>query len=122
MEYPKFEQKVREKITEPMRMQNAQPGYALILNYNPKTNTAMVVTSLQGSDQLGEIYKDVPCPVSVGVQVRAPRLGTPCWVSFRDGTSTTPIITSFFNPHFEEYDSHSQNYAQNSLPKFMLTM
>ncbi|HJS83582.1 MAG TPA: hypothetical protein VJ742_12185 [Nitrososphaera sp.] len=120
--YPKFEKKVRDEIVGQVMRESQQPGYGLILAYDKYTNTATIITSQPGSEQMGEIYKNVPCPVNMGIQSAAPKSGYPCWIQFKDGTMTQPYITNYFNPLFRDLDYTNQYRAVNDIPMYMLEM
>lgn len=116
---PKFNQKLKESVLQPQLEQAAQPGYGIILDYNVRANTATVLMSNRGSEDLGEIYEQVPCPVQMGVQSMAPEPGRPCWISFKDNSFQFPVITHFFNHVYETVDYPRQYEAVNSVPRFM---
>jgi len=107
---------------EALSMQQAQGGYGIVLHYDPEENAATVLLSRPGSDQPGEIFSSVPCPVTNGVQVVSPEIGRPCWVEFKGNTQTNPMITHFFNHSYHTNDYARQYYADNDTPRFMMEM
>lgn len=121
-EYPKFKEKLQDKYIGPVMQQAQQPCYALVFDYNSIRNTATILTAQPGSDQPGEIYKEIDCPVTLGVQGVAPRAGMMCLIAFRDGTFTNPYIVNFFNPHFNKFNYTSQYTASSGVPSYMLYM
>jgi hypothetical protein len=121
-QYPKFEAKVRRNVVEPALQQAATPGYACVLTYNSEKNTCDLVTALPGSDELGEIYSNVPMPFNGGVQAVAPKAGTMCWIAFRDGTRGDPFITHFFDLNFRVNRYEGQYRAVMDTPRYLLSM
>lgn len=121
-QYPKFEEGIRNKLIRPQMEQSAQPGYALIMDYDPYSNTASVLMTNKGSDDPGDLYLKVPCPVYMGVQGVAPERGRHCWVAFKDNSVNYPVITHYFNHYYQniDYDRHTQ--AINATPRFMFNM
>lgn len=118
--YPKFEAKIRDRVLDPSLQQAAKPGYAVVLSFNKEFNTCTIVTAHPGSDMVGEVMADVPCPVQSGVQSASPRPGLLCWIDFRDGATQTPFITHFFNPMFQQNNYQQQYQAKMDTPRFML--
>lgn len=119
---PKFERKLREQIVYPDDLQRAEPGYGIIMDYNPTDNVATVLMSHPGSDQPGQFFHSVPCPTNMGVQTVAPEQGRQCWVVFKDGTMSNPMITHFFNHTFRDIDAYKNDRAVNDIPRFMLEL
>lgn len=60
-------------------MQQAQGGYGIVLHYDSTENVATIVLSRPGSDEPGEIFSNVPCPVTNGIQTVAPEIGRACF-------------------------------------------
>lgn len=118
-QYPRFESKVRDRVVNPAFQEVAQPGYGVVLKYSVRENTATVLMSQPGSDQIGHIYTNVPCPTTVGLQMAAPEFGRPCWVQFADGTMSNPMITHYFNHNYEDIDHRRHSQAINDTPRFM---
>lgn len=120
--YPKLTKSIKENIVQAHAQQQAVPGYGIVMNYEPSTNTATVLMASPGSDQPGEIHKEVMCPTNIGVQSVAPEPGRPCWVVFKNNNIAFPIITNFFNHVYDQIDYTKQTKAVNPLPKFMQIM
>lgn len=110
------------KVVEPAIRQTTSPGYAMVLSFDPYTNTCGIVTAQPGSDEMGEVLNKVPCPHQPGVQMSAPRPGTMCWIAFRDGTRGDPYITHFFDVNFQKFNYEKQYKAQMDVPRFMISM
>lgn len=119
MKYPKFEEAIKNNIVNPAINQTKQPGYGLVLDYDPVNNTATIITAKHGTDRPDQLYYNVPCPVSPGVQGVAPEVGRPCWLVFRDPQSPTPMITHFFSFNHLDKDYRDQNQTNNLIPRFM---
>lgn len=122
MNYPKFEQKIRDKIVSPMQAQQALSGYGIVMSYDTFTNTATVLMAQPGSDQIGQYLTNVPCPSTRGLQQSAPIQGYPCSVTYIDNNVANPMITHFFNHDFIGIDYAKQYEAENDLPRFMMEM
>lgn len=122
MSYPKFEEALKKKVVKPALARKEQPGYGIVVGYDPEFNTATVLTAKHGTDVPGEMFFNVPCPVTPGIQGVAPEIGRPCWLAFRNPESPTPIIVSFFSMNYQEKDYLPQNEAVNPLPRFMTEM
>jgi hypothetical protein len=120
--YPKLSQSIRENVVRPHSQQQTAGGYGIVMDYEPIRNTATVMMSSPASDQPGEVYREVMCPTMIGVQSVAPEIGRPCWVVFKNGSSTAPIITHFFNHAYDQIDYTKQNQATNSIPRYMTVM
>jgi hypothetical protein len=116
---PKFTQKLQDQIGTSYDQQ-ATSGYGMILKYYTTSNTAMVLMSSAGSDNAGEIYDNVPCPVYKGVQTVAPNTGTPVWVDFKDKDTNSPIVTTYWNHEYKDLDYKAQTMSVNSVPRYML--
>ena len=121
-QYPKFQERVRRNVVEPAMQQAATPGYACVLNFNGDTNTCDVATALPGSDEIGEVYSNVPVPFTAGVQTAAPVPGTMCWIAFRDGTRGDPYITHFFDLNFRKNRYNSHYAAVMDTPRYLISM
>lgn len=119
--YPKFQQKVKRSVVDPINRQAETPGYACVLTFDPYTNTCDVVTALPGSDEMGEVYSNVPMPLTTGVQTTAPKPGTMCWLAFRTGTRGDPYITHFFDLSYESNRYNKQYKAVMDVPRFMIS-
>lgn len=120
--YPKFEQKIYERVVQPQLEQGAQPGYGIVMDYNAQENTATVLMSSRGSEDVDQLYTKVPCPVYMGVQSAAPEKGRHCWVSFKDNSTNYPVVTHYFNHFYSNIDYDRHNLAVNVTPRYMLNM
>jgi len=124
MENKNLTNQIQEGISQ-ARINQATPGYGLVMYYDAHDNTATVLMAQPGSDRPGEFYTGVPCPSYLGIQSVAPEQGRPCWVEFRDGMQSSPIITHFFHRPTDEEENleyASQFIAENHIPRFMLEM
>lgn len=116
------EQNLKDNVIAPQTMQRAEPGYGIVLSYNMQDNTAMVLAARPNSDQTGDTYNNVPCPYLPGVQMVAPEHGTMCWLAFKDGNQSLPMIVTFFKHDYRDSAYSRQTIAANDLPQFMLEM
>jgi hypothetical protein len=121
-EYPKFNARIMERVVAPVMQQAARPGYGVVMSFDVFTNTCTVVSALPGSDELGEIYTNVPMPVQTGVQAAAPAPGAMCWIMFRDGTQTDPYISHFFSWNYPQFNYQQQYAAKAPVPTYLLSM
>lgn len=119
MKNPKFEQKVLDNIVNPALGGAEANGVGVILVYYPRTNTADIMANRMGSNLIGEIYKEVQCPTTQGVQAVGPTAGTMCRIAFRSKSQTDPYITSYFDHEYETNSYYAQNHAQNEIPSFL---
>lgn len=124
MNNPKFEKKVTQNIVKPAmyKSQQATTGYAIVLSYSAEANTACIQMSHPNSNVLGQIYQNVVCPTTIGVQGVSPGVGRPCTVIFKgggNGSDYFPIITSFFNHAYYSIDHPSQSTSVNNIPRFI---
>lgn len=121
MENYDLKRKINDQIQN-AEMRVATPGYGIVMGYNRYDNTATVLLSQPGSDMPGRFYTNVPCPTFPGIQMVAPERGRPCWVSFKDGLQSTPVITHFFHHSYRDLEYERQYVADNDVPRFMLEM
>lgn len=91
-----------------------------ILSYDRYTNTATVLASKTETDEVGEVLTNVPCPTYMGVQMAAPEPGRLCYMIFKNGNVTHPIITHFYNHRYDQYDYGRQIGSPNDLPTYLL--
>jgi len=117
--YPKFDKKIQEQIDNTrLRESRTRPG--VIISFNKVTNTATVVVDDQHSGKPGAVLKDVPCPITKGLQTVSPFMGTRCLVGFRNTEETDPYILNFFD------DTRASSYYNRSysvdtgIPKFLI--
>lgn len=94
----------------------------VVTSYNAFTNTATVIISEPDSDAVDEILTEVPCPTNIGVQLTAPEPGRMCIVVFKNGAITQPLIVSFFNHSYRQFDYVKQNRAGYTLPTYLMSM
>lgn len=116
------EQRKINRSIEQAQLRTAQPGYGIVMEFNEEENTATVLMAYPGSDMPGEFYKNVPCPTSSGIQTVAPEVGRPCWIAFKDGLQSSPVITHFFHHSFGDMEYDKQYTAENNVPRFMLEL
>lgn len=121
-QFPKFEQKLRSNVVDRALQQGQKPGYAVVVGFDPVMNTCDIITASPGSDELGEVLTNIPCPTQSGVQGAAPRPGVMAWVAYRDGTTGDPFITHFFDPSFDKNQYTKQYNARNDTPRFLVQM
>lgn len=121
MKHPKFDQALENKINN-VKQQQSSSGYGVLLKYDPIMNTATVAMAAPGSDAMGELFNDVPCPVTLGVQGVAPTAGRPVWIDFKDNSNAYPVITHYFNHVYHDVDYMRQTQARSTIPRYMLAM
>jgi hypothetical protein len=61
MKYPKFEQNIVSKIDE-KNFQQTKSRIGVVMSYDKRSNTAVLVLEDRMSGAIGDIVKDVPCP------------------------------------------------------------
>lgn len=122
MRNAKFEKEIAQNIVDASGYQTILPTYGIVMNYNSIHNTADIIISDQGSDNFGEVFRNVPCPMIPGVQSTAPQKGTPCFVIFKDNRGSYPVVTHFFNHVYGQFSYGPQYQAINPLPRFMLDL
>ncbi len=123
MNNPNFEKKLNQKVVRPKMTQSVTSGYGIVLSYSSAANTANVQMVKQDTPEMGQVYKNVPCPTNMGVQSVAPEQGRPCWVDFKgSGTSSDyfPVITTFFNHAYNTIDEPRQSTSVNNTPRYIL--
>lgn len=108
-----------QSLIDQSRLNYATGRIGIITSYDPYDNTASVALSKEQSNEIEEIMTKVPCPVILGVQSVAPSPGLPCWVMFKDGKKTQPLIVSFFNHRYDQYNYSSQTRANVALPLYL---
>lgn len=96
--------------------------FGVISAYDRYTNTATVITSRPDSDEIDEILNKVPCPVLLGVQTVAPSPGLPCYVIFKGGNRSQPLVSHFWNHRYDEYNYGPQTKADVALPSYLLNL
>lgn len=119
---PKFDKYINSKIKQNTD-ESSRDRFGIIMEYNKFSNTATVVLSSPHSEEVGDIIREVPCPVAMGVQTAAPEAGRPCWVVFKGNTGEQyPMITHYFNHNYLKYDYEQQSAAKSGIPFFMTGM
>lgn len=117
--YPKFDKKVQEQIDlSQMRTSRSRPG--VIAAYDKASNTATIILDEQYSETMGSVIKDVPCPISRGVQLSAPTLGTRCLVGFRDNNEASPYVLNFFEDNVSNRIYNRNYFINTGIPRFMV--
>lgn len=94
----------------------------VVSSYDRYTNTATVIASRPDSDEVDEVMNKVPCPVLLGIQSSAPEPGRPCFVVFKGGNRTQPLITHFYNHQYDKFDYQRQTTARVALPSYLLNL
>lgn len=123
MANPKFENKIKQNIINPNNNQSSRSGYGIVIAYNSASNTASIQMGKPHGPGMGQVYKDVPCPTTIGVQAVAPEMGRPCFVDFKGGGNSSdyyPVITTFFNHVYNKIDYTKQTQAINNTPRYIL--
>ena len=117
--YPKFDSKIQSQIdASRMRQSKNRPG--VVMQFNKRNNTAVIVLDDPLSGQIGNISGDVPCPSIMGVQMISPEAGTRCLVGFRDDNENHPYIITYFDDQSKN-SGRLNNYVVNTgLPKYMM--
>lgn len=122
MQHPKFTEKIKDSILTPAMQQGLKPSYGIVLGYESANNTCSILTVNPGSDQMGEVYQNVPAPMNLGVQTVAPKAGIMCWLAYKDGNTSAPMITHFYNLRYEEFNKRKQSFAATKTPRYLLDM
>lgn len=60
--YPKFDQKINDQINT-AQMQRAKTRMGTIAQYDKSNNTAIIILESSYSDTIGNIIKNVACPI-----------------------------------------------------------
>lgn len=94
----------------------------VVSSYDRYRNTASVIISKPDSDEIDEILNNVACPVLLGIQSVAPTPGRPCYVVFKGGNRSQPLITHFYNHRYDQFDYGKQTAADIALPNFLLNL
>ena len=115
----KFEAYIQGRISK-REGQRVTDRHGVIMSYDPFKNTATVALSGQDSDNISDLTKNVPCPTYNGIQLAAPEPGRGCWVIFKGGRESQPVITHFFNYDYESYDYGKQSSSVNDLPRYLM--
>lgn len=117
--YPKFDKKIQEQIdASQMRSSRSRPG--IVVAFNKASNTATILLDEQYSETTGSVIKDVPCPVTRGIQSSAPTLGTRCLVGFRDSNEASPYVLNFFEDNVSNRVYNRNYFVNTGIPRFMV--
>ena len=115
--YPKFDKKIQDQIDN-VSMQKSRTRPGIIVSYNRASSTADVILDEQYSENMGNVLKNVPCPLVKGVQSVSPTLGTRCLIGFRDTNESNPYILNFFDD-VATNKFHIRNFIVNTgIPRF----
>lgn len=104
------------------RTQNPTGVLGVISAYDRYTNTASVITSQPDTDEIDEVMRNVPCPVLLGIQSVAPEPGRPCFVVFKNGNRTKPLISHYYNHNYDKYDYSKQNKTHIAFPSYLINL
>lgn len=88
----------------------------VLISFDNANNTATVGITENETDEIREILKNVPCPVVMGVQTVTPTPGMLCWVQFRGGKITSPLVVNFYNHRYEKHTYENQYKVDYTLP------
>lgn len=91
----------------------------VIMSYDRYTNTATVAVTENDTDEIREILKNVPCPVTYGVQSVAPEPGKLCYIIFKNGNITSPLLLAIYNHRYEKFDYERQNKTTFNIPSYL---
>ena len=117
--YPKFDKKIQDQITA-SEMQKARTRPGVIMSYDNKNNTAVIILEDQYSESVGNIIKNVVCPSVRGVQTVAPVPGARCLVGFRDNNEARPYIVNYYDDTNSSYNHAYQYKVNTGIPRFMV--
>jgi hypothetical protein len=93
--------------------------HGMVLSYDPAENTATIALSGQDSDDITDIIKEVPCPTYHGLKLAAPEAGRGCYVVFKGGRESQPMITHFYNHDYKKFDFDQMNRTSSDIPKYL---
>lgn len=91
-----------------------------ILTYDRYSNMATVLTTKPETDEADEVMKNVPCPTYMGIQMVAPEPGRLCWIIFKNGNITQPLISHYYNHRYDEHDYPRQAGSYLQAPSYLL--
>ena len=92
----------------------------VVIDYDRYTNTCTVAITEGDTNNITEILQNVVCPTQIGVQSAAPEPGRLCWVSFKNGNLTQPLIVNFYNHRYEQNDYDMQTQTPFSIPSYLM--
>lgn len=117
--YPKFDKKIQDQIdASSLRSAKTRPG--TIMGYDSSTNLATIVLDDQNSGAVGNVIHSVPCPISRGIQLVSPTVGTRCLVGFRDNNESNPYVLNFFDDVTTRTNSMHNAILATGVPRFMV--
>lgn len=117
--YPKFDKKISDTI-DLARIKNTKARPGVIMSFDSRKNTVLVVLEDKMSGTIGDILKDVPCPDIQGVQMVAPTAGSRCIIGFRDDNERYPYIISFINDVNFQSKSRINYNVDTGVPNFLI--
>ena len=117
--YPKFDKKIQDQI-DYVSMQKSRTRPGIVVSYNRASGTADVILDEQYSESMGNILKDVPCPLVKGVQSVSPTLGTRCLIGFRDTNESNPYILNYFDDVRTNKFYIRNSTVNTGIPRFMV--
>lgn len=100
----------------------AKPTYGILFSYDRYENTATIGVTGQGSHNITNMLRKVPCPITMGVQTVDPEPGRPVWVEFKDGNPTAPMVVAYLNHNHLRYDWPVKHYAGTGIPKYLVSL
>lgn len=115
--------KVQKQIDNSLQVNsyNKRTGsVGTILSYDRYSNSASVLLSKPETDEIEEVLQGVPCPTYIGVQMAAPEPGRLCWIVFKNGNLTQPLITHYYNHRYDMFDYSRQTVSGVNTPSYML--
>lgn len=117
--YPKFDKKIQEQIDNSnFKASKTRPG--TIMSYDKVTNTATIMLDEQYTNGVGNVIRLVPCPVSKGVQMVAPTIGTRCLIGFRDNNEMSPYVLNFFEDTNSKANYYRNSIVRTGIPRYMV--
>lgn len=117
--YPKFDKKIQEQIDiSGLKQSKTRPG--MITSYDKASNMATVILEEQISEAMGNVIRNVPCPVIKGIQSVSPVAGTRCLVAFRDNNEANPYILNYFEDTNINKSFYSNYIVNTGIPRFMV--
>ncbi len=117
----KIQDKIDQSISQNQR-QGMTGRLGVVTSYNPFDNTASIYITKEQTNELDEHLTKVMCPVMLGIQYVAPRPGDHCWVVFKNGKVTEPLITHFFNHRYDQFNYGPQNQSTMNVPSYIMDL
>lgn len=109
-----------QQVATNERQTQMSGSIGVIMSYDNMTNTATVAITQNESDEIREILNNVPCPVTMGVQTVSPTPGMLCWLQFRNGNITSPLVVHFYNHRFDQFGYEKQYKTTFTLPMSLM--